>query len=467
MDYHLDIRTLTIVSGVISLILAICMIYTFRRRKTYNGAAQWTLASVISSFALIFMSLRGVAPDFISIIISNTLIVAATGLIAYGLESFAGGTRRAWLFILLTVSLFVSFSYFTYYSPNIKVRIVILFTILTILYAYCAYIIHRTIPRLTNLHNGLLTAVFGMEVIWFILRIVFAVFLEGPIVDFMQSSAFQGVTIIVFLGGNVFIVIGLILLNFQRVEVELLAAMEVAEEATREKIGFIAQVSHDLRAPISSMIGLSNIFRHHSKGFNLPDQFNRFLDQLHASGEFLMILLNNVLDLSAIEMNSASVNPEPIQLNEWCDRIAQLTQPLAAERGVHIQMNAPPPDTRVQTDGTRLSQILLNLLHNAIKFSPEGGTVSVDVSLQRDELLMDVEDQGPGIRPEERERLFEMFAQGPNGRMHQSGKGLGLSIVHRNTQLLDGTIQAEQVAPSGARFIVRIPVTEPCRKECP
>ncbi|MBW1781484.1 MAG: hypothetical protein JRL30_12185 [Deltaproteobacteria bacterium] len=187
---------------------------------------QWAIGAILNSFALVFMSMRGFLPDFITIVVANTLIIAATGCIAYGIEVFAGSPRRTWMFASLAVSMFVLFSYFTYYSPNVNVRIVIISTFLAILYGYCGYIIHRYIPRLMNAQNMLLTIVFGIQAIWLVFRIVPTVFIEGPIVDFMKASTVQGMTFMVFLGGNIFVVIGLIILNFQRVEFDLLNATE-------------------------------------------------------------------------------------------------------------------------------------------------------------------------------------------------------------------------------------------------
>jgi len=226
MHYILDIRTLSLTSGIISLILSTCMLYVYIRRKTYSGFTQWTISSVLNCFAMVFLSLRGFIPDFITIVIANTLIILAIGFIAYGLEAFSVSTKRAWLFISLAMFLFVSFLYFTYFSPNVNARIVIISGILAILYGYCGYIIHHYIPRLMKARNTLLTIVFSILSIWFVFRIIPTVFIEGTIVDFMKASAIQGVSVMVFFGGNIFVTIGLIILNFQRVEIDLQATKE-------------------------------------------------------------------------------------------------------------------------------------------------------------------------------------------------------------------------------------------------
>jgi signal transduction histidine kinase len=239
---------------------------------------------------------------------------------------------------------------------------------------------------------------------------------------------------------------------------DLQNAKLTAEEASRKKTWFIANVSHDLRAPISSIIGLANIFRHHANRLDLPEEFHQFLEQLDSSGEFLMLMLNNVLDLSSFEMNAAMVRLEQLPLSEWCDSISNLVQPLASEHGVQVQFKRTLSRDVIEADRTRLSQILLNLIHNAIKFSPENGIVFVEVALQSDTLLMTVRDQGPGIPKEERAKIFHIFEQGTEGPSHKSGTGLGLSIVQRNTKLLHGNIRIEGAQPVGAQFCVEIPL---------
>lgn len=221
----LDVRTLSFISSIISLILCICMLYISRTRKTYNGFTQWTIASILYIFALGLLSMRSILPDFISVIIANALIITGNGFIAYGLELFTRRTRKIWLFIVLTISMVILFLFFTYYHPNVNVRIIIISTIITIYYVYSGYLVYRYVPRLINDHNRFLVAVFNIQAIWLVLRIIQTAFIGNPIVDFMKAPAFQGITVIVFFSGNIFIVIGLIVLNFQRVEFDWSAAM--------------------------------------------------------------------------------------------------------------------------------------------------------------------------------------------------------------------------------------------------
>ncbi len=226
MHYLLDIRTLSLGSGVISLILCLCMLFVSRKRKTYAGFSQWTIASILTYFGMLFLSLRDIFPDFFTIVVANTLIIVSYGLIADGIEIFTHGPRRIWLFISLGVLTFFSFLYFTYYSPNINARIIVISAALTILFGYCGYIVHRYVPLLIKDKNVLLTAVFGIQAVFSALRLIEAAFFEGPVVDFMDASATHGASFVFFSMGNIFVIIGLIILNFQRVENDMFATIE-------------------------------------------------------------------------------------------------------------------------------------------------------------------------------------------------------------------------------------------------
>jgi hypothetical protein len=224
MLYLFDVRTLSIISSIISLILCICMIYVSWTRKTYNGFTQWTTASILYCFALAFMSFRNILPDFISIIAANILLITGNVLIAYGLELFTKKTRRVWPYISLIISVVILFVYFTYLSPDVSARIIVVSTAIAILYGYSGYIVYRHVPRLIDDQNKFLVVVFSIQTLWLILRIVQTAFMERPIVDFINAPAFHGITVLLFFSGNIFLVIGLIVLNFQRVEFDLSTA---------------------------------------------------------------------------------------------------------------------------------------------------------------------------------------------------------------------------------------------------
>ena len=239
---------------------------------------------------------------------------------------------------------------------------------------------------------------------------------------------------------------------------ELTVAKKISEEANLKKTWFITNVSHDLRAPVSSMISLTQIFNHHSKDLELPDKFNRFLKQLHSGGEFLMLLLNNILDHSAFELSAVSVCSEPVDVRACGESLINLTQPLADAKDVIIDLQWYGEERSIVADRTRISQILLNLLHNAIKFSPRGGRVTLQLGVKDDWLKAEVGDEGPGIPLQRQKNLFKMFGESEDVESRHVSTGLGLSIVKRNVDLLAGNIEVVPSSPKGTLFRVNIPV---------
>lgn len=222
----IDIRTLSFVSSIISLVLCICMIYISKTRKTYNGFTQWTVAAILYSVGMVFLSLRGILPDFISIIGANALIIAGSAAIAYGLELFTNSARRMWLYVFLIISMILLCLYFTYSSPDVSARIIIISTIIAILYGYSGHLVHTYVPRLINDRNRFLVVVFSLQAIWSGLRVIHAFFIGNTITEYINVAGFFGITVFVFFCGNILMIIGLIVLNFQKVEFDLRAATE-------------------------------------------------------------------------------------------------------------------------------------------------------------------------------------------------------------------------------------------------
>ncbi|EKD82527.1 MAG: hypothetical protein ACD_39C01234G0001 [uncultured bacterium] len=226
MSNPYDIRTLSFVTSIIGLVLCICMLYVFKTRKTYSGFMQWTAASILNCIALGLVSYRNVLPDFVSIVVANLFIVAAVGLVVRGLELFTNRKRSLWLFVLIAIAAVILFPYFTYSMPSATARIAVLSVILAILFAYSAYIVRKYVPCLIKEQNRFLFVSLGILSVWNILRSFLTVFIEGHITDFMAASAFQGLSMTVFLCGYILVIVGLIILNFQKVEFDLSAAAE-------------------------------------------------------------------------------------------------------------------------------------------------------------------------------------------------------------------------------------------------
>jgi hypothetical protein len=226
MKTYLDVRTLSFTTSIISLIVCLCMLYVLQTRKTYPGFRQWTIASFLGFLGFILMSGRGILPDFLTIIAANTLIIGSAFILAYGLETFAGNTQRLWLYITPLVMVLVALVHFTYFSPSVNARIITISGMYVLLLSGCAALLFRIISRLLQSTNWLLILTFLGLVCWHVFRIAGSLLFEASTEDFMASSVIQGITFIVSLSGTSLICMGLMILNFQRVERDLLAAMD-------------------------------------------------------------------------------------------------------------------------------------------------------------------------------------------------------------------------------------------------
>jgi PAS domain S-box-containing protein len=229
-------------------------------------------------------------------------------------------------------------------------------------------------------------------------------------------------------------------------------------EATKAKDQFLAVMSHELRTPINAIMGYSDLLDLGVKG-PLNDDQRGMLNRVRETSRHLLGLINEVLDLAKIGAGRMDLVMVDIDVGELIDRAAQQILPLAAAKRLTLEVGEPPPERRpvmASADETRLMQILVNLLSNAVKFTTHGG-VSVSYEHIGNDVIIRVQDSGPGIPEDQTERIFEEFYQVEGGLSRASGgTGLGLAIARRFARLMEGDITVEPAPGGGAVFIVRL-----------
>ncbi len=240
--------------------------------------------------------------------------------------------------------------------------------------------------------------------------------------------------------------------------VEIMAAQ--ATRASEEKSAFLANMSHEIRTPMNAIFGFTQLL---SNSVTAPIERD-WVQAIKRSGQLLLNLINNVLDLSKIEAGKLSLDPQPADVSQLVQEAIELFLREATDKRISLSSQVDAEFlSHVQVDGPRLRQILMNLVSNAVKYTESGSVlVHVQMSPGTDErhrdLRLRVIDSGVGIVPEQRDRIFEPFhqADSPDGKTRQ-GTGLGLSITRRLVQLMHGSIRVESQLGQGSSFIVYIP----------
>jgi len=236
--------------------------------------------------------------------------------------------------------------------------------------------------------------------------------------------------------------------------------------ADRSKNQFLANMSHELRTPLNSIIGFSSVLIEAARS-SLPQRMHKFLENIHAAGNHLLELINDILDLSKIEAGKMELRTDQFDLRETIAAVERVMRGFAAEAKVQILSTIEPNVPEVRLDEGRLKQILFNLLSNAVKFSPHGGLVAVtcrliprtDSPLGLDTVRIDVIDQGIGIPDEELHRIFHEFYQTEEGRRARGGgTGLGLSLTRNFVELHHGRIEVKSRLREGSTFTLYLPV---------
>ena len=238
---------------------------------------------------------------------------------------------------------------------------------------------------------------------------------------------------------------------------ELAVQKEKAEEATKLKSQFLASISHELRTPMNSILGLTELILEDS---SLVNKDKERLEVVLKSGKRLMLLINDVLDLSKIEAGKMNVNYDTFVLNDLINDVGVNIKPLVKDKNILFKINKKTnTNIIVNSDGNKITQVLINLIGNAIKFTNEG-FVQLTINLLPNNILeFKVDDTGIGISDKDKKIIFEEFRQadGSTTRKH-SGTGLGLAISSKIVKLLKGSLQVTSEINKGSTFTFTLPV---------
>ncbi|MEX0803672.1 MAG: HAMP domain-containing sensor histidine kinase [Candidatus Binatia bacterium] len=247
---------------------------------------------------------------------------------------------------------------------------------------------------------------------------------------------------------------------------QLEIANERLQEVDRLKSDFVANVSHELRTPLTAIKGAVDLILREVPG-PLTEKQSHYLARVRSNTQHLAVLINDLLDLSKIEEGKIELQAARMSLGGLVHEVVETLKPIAAEKPIELEVTTLEPSILVWADRDKVTQVLTNLIGNAIKFTPPHGRVTVSsINKNADWVRVSVSDTGPGIAASERERIFDKFYQVvENGGPKPKGTGLGLAISRALVELHGGRIWVESEMNRGSTFNFTLPVSGPRNSE--
>jgi signal transduction histidine kinase/CheY-like chemotaxis protein len=239
---------------------------------------------------------------------------------------------------------------------------------------------------------------------------------------------------------------------------ELRVANVRLQEADKHKSTFLANMSHELRTPLNAILGFSELLIDSSNGQYPVETRTRFLGQINSSGKHLLGLINDILDLSKVEAGQMDLRLQTVPVAEVVDDVVRTVEPLAAQKQIRIAIETAGAGD-IEADAGKLKQMVLNLASNAIKFTPDGGVITIKAARLSDHIELSISDTGIGIPEQDRLRIFEAFQQVDSGvDRRQPGTGLGLALTRRFARLHGGDVQVQSEFAKGSTFTISLPL---------
>lgn len=476
---NFDAKTIITMNIIGTLLMSISLFIVSRGYLAHiKGVKKWAVATLIQSIGWIIVAvLRDVVPDVISIVAGNSMTLLSLGLYFNILVEFNNKTVRPfWIYLLVGIEIII-LTYFVLVDPDVSARISVVSGFAALFMFASSYIllVHKSYRPVSHLLTAVMFAICGTVLS---IRSVYTLIVETNL-NQMPFGVYpmQNISYLTFYITSVMLTFGFVLMCNERyiferkqVEKELTIAKKLAEELAGAKDRFLSNMSHEIRTPLNGIIGFTNILMQS----DMPALQKKQVGIIKTSGNILMTLINEILDLAKINEGKMDLEASEFNLSDLVKDILISFELRIDEKELKMSLifdeNIPP---LLIGDPIRISQVLINLINNSKKFTNKGGQINVKVSLleQDDEkavIEFSISDNGIGISDEKLNTIFDPFVQDNNGTTLQNeGTGLGLGIVKRLVNLMNGTIHIEGKLNQGTTVTVIIPLKKTKAVELP
>lgn len=460
----LDSKTLLILSTLICLALGVGCVVLSRARSRVEGYGEWGAALIALGLGSALAGLRGVLSDALSLSLANALVMGGCGLCWVGARRFGGRPARLWT-ALPAPLLWLALRQVPGVLDTVEARVILA----SLLCGPLLLAAGLAFWRAAGIRWGLrlfLSLSFTLHGLLVLGRVPFALlrpqWQAGS--QLPSDMAVQLVMLLTALQG-IGTTMALLLATRERQDEEirlaLATARDAAQQANAAKSRFLARMSHELRTPLNGVLGLSQALRENGA---LPPAAREQAAVIGRAGQHMLSLVNDVLDIALVEAGRLTLREEAVAVRPLLEEALELLRPEIQRKTLTVETEvAAEAAPSVRADHRRLRQILLNLLGNAVKYTPPRGQVRLVVRpLAPQGLRISIIDSGPGIPPDQQARLFAEFSRLDSAESltaSQEGHGLGLAICAGLTQAMGGRIGvAAGVAGLGSHFWVELPL---------